>query len=788
MHHSIITLLLVISSFGAFAQGSLNMELLAHKTYPENLNDIWADVHNGREYAFVGTQTGLSIVDITEPTTPFEVFFAAGPNTTWRDPFYYNGFAYCVNEASGGLLIVDMSPLPAPGAAPTVVNLPVSYFTGVNYQWTTAHTTSVDPSTGHAFIYGSNYGVGGVIILDLSQDPANPVELGLWNEFYVHDGFARGDTLWVGCIYDGIAAVIDISNPASPQTMASWSTPSNFTHNIWPNDDNSVVFTTDEVTSAYITSYDVTDLGNVQELDRVNHPLSAGVIPHNVYFLNNFLISSHYRDGVTIHDVTDPSNIILTGYYDTSPLEGNGFNSVWGTWPYLPSGNIVASDMELGLYVFAPNYTRAARIEGTVTSASNGVPLSGVNITITGITASESTGISGTYASGRAESGTVSVTFVKGGYLPLTVDNVELVNGEVTVLDVQLTPDIPFTLEVDVVDANGGAPIEGAIITFVNSLFDIDATTDEEGLILDDNFFDGTYDITIGHWGHVTQCTTLTLTGQSSAVTFTLAQKYFDDFALDLGWQVSGNAPAGVWERDAPIATFYENATANPGSDAGLGCGNFAYVTGNAGGAAGEDDVDDGATILTSPLMDLTGLDQPMLTFHYWFYTGGGSSASNDELLVKVNNGIDLVTITNLSTTGGEWLPEAINLAQFLTITENMRVQFHVADAAPGHLVEAGIDQFSIENWNGIPSSASAGGLRIYPNPSTGNDVFLSMPSFSPNTTLRIFDLQGRQVVSQRMLTTNPARIAVPQQSGIYVVEVNDNGNRSFGRMAVNAD
>lgn len=787
MRHSLITLLLALSSFTVFAQGSLNMELLGHLPYSENLSDVRGAVHNGREYALVGVYNGFSIVDVSNPANPVQVFFAPGSNSIWRDPFYYNGHAYCVNETSGGLLIVDMSPLPAPGTPPVYTNLTTVNYTGSQFPWTKAHNMSFDEQ-GHAYIYGANYGVGGTIILDCSQNPAAPVELGVWNQYYVHDGFVRGDTLWAACVNDGFAAVVDISNPQSPAVLTTWATPSNFTHNIWPSDDNSTVYTTDEVIGGFVAAYDVTDLSNVIELDRVHNPLTTGVIPHNAHFFNGYVVTSHYRDGVTIHDASDPSNVILTGFYDSSPLSGEGFNGSWGTWPYLPSGILLNADIEEGLFILAPTYIRAARIEGTVTSASNGVPLSGVNISITGITAAESTGIAGTYASGRAESGTVSVTFVKGGYLPLTVDNVELVNGEVTVLDVQLTPDIPFTLEVDVVDANGGAPIEGATITFVNSLFDIDATTDVEGLISDDNFFDGTYDITIGHWGHVTQCTTLTLTGQSNSVTFALEQKYFDDFALDLGWQVSGNAPAGIWERDAPIATFYENATVNPGSDAGLGCGNFAYVTGNGGGAAGEDDVDDGATILTSPVMDLTGLDQPMLTFHYWFFTGGGSSASNDELLVKVNNGIDLVTITSLSTTGGEWLPEAINLAQFLTITENMRVQFHVADAAPGHLVEAGIDQFSIENWNGVPSSASAGGLRIYPNPSTGIDVFLSMPSFSPNTTLRIFDLQGREVASQQSMTTNPFRIAVPQQSGIYVIEVNDNGNRTFGRLAVNAD
>ena len=412
----LLTLLLLSLGFSSSGQDALNMTLLGQLTYDENLNDIWADVHNGREYAFVGTVDGLSIVDLSDPSNPFEVSFTPGPNTIWRDPFYYNGHAYCVNEDSEGLSIIDMSALPPPGVAPSVVNLPVTYYTGNLYPFTTGHTTSVDES-GHAYIYGSDYGVGGVIILDLSQDPENPVELGVWNQYYVHDGFARGDTLWTACINNGFAARLDISNPASPQLITTWNTPSNFTHNIWPTDDNTVVFTTDEVSSAYITAYDVTDLTNIQELDRIQHPLSEGVIPHNVYYQNDYLISSQYRDGVAIHDATDPSNLILTGYYDTSPLSGGGFNSVWGVWPYLPSGIIVASDIEGGLFIFDPQYTRAARIEGTVTNSNTGVPLSGVSVEVVSTSIQENTAAFGTYASGLAQGGTFDVTSLSIGFL-----------------------------------------------------------------------------------------------------------------------------------------------------------------------------------------------------------------------------------------------------------------------------------------------------------------------------------------------------------------------------------
>ncbi|MCF8258970.1 MAG: carboxypeptidase regulatory-like domain-containing protein, partial [Flavobacteriales bacterium] len=496
------------------------------------------------------------------------------------------------------------------------------------------------------------------------------------------------------------------------------------------------------------------------------------------------IVTSHYRDGVTVHDASDPSNIILTGYYDSNPESGQGFNGSWGAWPYLPSGIILNADIEEGLFILQPTYTRAARLEGTVTSASNGVPLSAVSVSVVSTAIAENTGISGTYAAGLAQGGTFDVTFIKGGFLPVTVSNVQLVSGQTTVLDVQMTPDIPFTLQVNVTETPGGDPVEGATITFTNSLFDITATTDVNGVLVDENFFDGTYEVTVGHWGHVTQCGSYTLNADNNSISIQLQKLYYDDFALDFGWEVTGAATTGVWERGAPIGTDYEGNLANPDSDSGDGCGNFAFITGNAGPPVNIDDVDDGATILTSPSMDLSDMD-PGLSFQYWFYTGGGSSASNDEMLVRVSNGIDIVTLESLPTTGSSWHSAFFALSSFITITDNMQVQFHIQDAAPGHLVEGGIDHFVIDFMEGVADGHKADNLRIFPNPSINGEVFIANGSFSSSATVRILDLQGRELMASKPLTGNPARIVVPDHSGIYLIEVTDQGERSFRRVAV---
>lgn len=56
----------------------LNLTQLGKLTYPAakgNLSDIWGYVDTtGKEYAIVGLQKGVSIVDVSNPSNPVEVF------------------------------------------------------------------------------------------------------------------------------------------------------------------------------------------------------------------------------------------------------------------------------------------------------------------------------------------------------------------------------------------------------------------------------------------------------------------------------------------------------------------------------------------------------------------------------------------------------------------------------------------------------------------------------------------------------------------------------------------
>ena len=181
---------------------------------------------------------------------------------------------------------------------------------GSNTEFTAAHNIYIDEN-GVAYIFGASSNAGGspsdgAIFLDVATNPTDPIYLGEWDDYYIHDGMARGDTMYVGCIYEGEMYVVDVSNKSNPQNLGSTSTPSNFTHNAWVSNNGRYVFTTDEQSDAYVGAYDISDINNIQEVDRIQSNPGSNSIPHNAHVDGNFLITSWYRDGTVVHDITYP--------------------------------------------------------------------------------------------------------------------------------------------------------------------------------------------------------------------------------------------------------------------------------------------------------------------------------------------------------------------------------------------------------------------------------------------------------------------------------------------------
>lgn len=441
---------LFLSAQFAYAQDSLNVNSLGRLTYPNTgLNDVWgyADA-NGNEYALVGAVTGFSVVDVTDPSNPTEKVFIPGASSVWRDMKTWDHYAYVIHDSysgnSDGIMIVDMD-----SVNQTVPKFkrwyPVISVDTVTYIYDRSHNIYVDEN-GVLYVFGASIANGGALMFDLTQDPENPTYLGIFDDFYLHDGMVRGDTLWGSAIYAGQLLIVDVLNKTSPSIIGSTSTPNTFTHNAWISDDNNTVYTTDERSGAFITAYDVSDPSTIQELDRIQVSYdSAVVIPHNTHVYGDFLVTSYYTAGLHIVDATLPNVLIETAYYDTSPLTGGGFQGAWGAYPYLPSGNILVTDRQRGLFVLNTDYPRACYFTGLVKDSLTGNSLVGAQLTFQNANLSASTDIFGEFATGILNGGNYQIVVSRAGYRNDTI-MVNLSSG----VEVQRTIALlPFNFSID---------------------------------------------------------------------------------------------------------------------------------------------------------------------------------------------------------------------------------------------------------------------------------------------------------------------------------------------------
>lgn len=762
-----VLLIVFLSLIGFQSKAQLNIDSLSHIDYQQlhqaNLNDVWGYVdEQGNEYAIVGTSKGTSIVNITDGANPQEVFWLAGTESIWRDPCVYGNYAYVTTEAEDGLLIIDLSPLPQS------TNLPTSLYTGPSSNpWQSAHTCFTSPN-GYGYIFGANRGNGGVIMLDLQSNPMNPVEVGTYDPFYVHDGFERNDTLYIGHIYDGFFSIVDVSDKANPLLIGTKTTPNAFTHNIWPSANGQVVYTTDEISGAYIAAYDITDGSNITELDRVQSTTNSFVIPHNVHVRGEYLVTSYYSDGVIVHDATYPYNLVQVGNYDTYIGQTPGFDGCWGVYPFFPSGKAVAADITKGLYVLGMSYNKACYLEGTVTDAVSGQTLSNVSVQLSSAVMLEKTNQQGFYATGTAISGIYTVSFSKAGYYPMTLST-SLINGALTTINVPLIPITPFTLEVNVLEYGTNIPIPDAQIRLSHPLIDHNGITNGLGVEDFTLYYQENYRMTVGKWGYQTFCTDTIITAGSNVLTVYLVSGYFDDFEFDFGWSVSGNATTGMWERGVPNPTL----NAVQAIDADWDCGKMAFVTGNDVGLSPDhDDVDKGYTQLLSPQMDFSSYATPYINFARSFFCFHGPGTVDDTMSVYLMNGTTSVLLQQEIGPQGnlmEFEYFSFPVSGLLPMTNTMQLKIVIADYDPNvNITEGALDHFSVTNQpTANVKNLAEDAWTIYPNP-TSERLFLN--GTKSIGEWNIFGMNGQVLQYGRTQDSNLEVSVESLTSGMYFI------------------
>jgi len=755
------------------------MTLQDSVTYTSGVNDIcgWA-APDGKEYALVGLHSGVAIVDVD--STPLkEVAFVPTFNNLWKDINTYGHYAYVSAEANVGILIIDLQYLP--DSVKTYIwqdSLPTAEgprpLTRAHTLWTDEH--------GILYLNGSNLNNGGVIMLDVASSPTDPVFLGYAPSIYSHDCYTRDSIIYSAEIYSGNLSIYDAHDPQNITMLGQVRTPSEFTHNAWLSDDSKYMFTTDERSNSYIASYDITDPGNIIELDRWRQASTEGLgnIVHNVYvWQQDWLLVAYYANGTVIVDGSRPDNLVEVGNFDSFLGADGGFPGVWGTYPWLPSQKILSSDRNTGLYVFEPNYVRACFLEGTVVDSITGAPVDNAIVTINSdeIILPQPSRFDGVFNMGKAIPGQYSYTIEKEGYYTKTII-ADFINGDVLTPVVELVPIPLYAVGGKVLFSEGGN-VPFAKVTMFGADAVYEMTCDENGDFFLPAVYGGTYELQSGIWGHTYE--TIVVMDEPKQLTIQLIPGYKDNFDVDLGWTIAGDATSGIWGRGIPTEQLlFEDRVCSSAGDSPNDLGGFAYVTGlSTSDNVQDNEVSGGTTWLVSPPMDLTEAIAPKISFDYWLcefppnqYTG---------LSVWLTNDVDTTLLEELrnDTITGSWQSKSYPDLNLTGPINQVRLMISATDTTSGqgdYILKVHFDKFKLSQSGLSTNDPYPAGkyFVVYPNPSHGETIYLKQSEgFEKEvTSIRMYDIQGRLVFSQNMQSGNKVMAINHQlEGGLYFIQ-----------------
>lgn len=351
------------SSQGVLLGHWFDNELQGSSLYGNIYNEVWGLAVNGSEFAIIGSTEGTHFINVTDPSKPSEDFFVRGASygghIIHRDYHDHNGYLYAVSDEDTDALkstlqIIDIRNLPE--------RIDVVYDS--NQKFRKSHNIFIDEAQSRLYacnVRGGDSPFSGLRVYDISElEPEFLLELkgNIGGESFatIHDLYVRDNLAFLNAGNDGLLIVdfSDISNPQLLSSIRGTDYPeSGYNHSGWLSDDGNYYYFADETWGTAMKVYDVSDPVNISlvtTLDAGND--SDFSIAHNQVIVCDYLFSSYYYDGLQVHDISNPEEPVRVMFFPTTNLPARfNYEGAWGVYPLLPSGNILVSDMQNGLFI-----------------------------------------------------------------------------------------------------------------------------------------------------------------------------------------------------------------------------------------------------------------------------------------------------------------------------------------------------------------------------------------------------------------------------------------------------
>jgi choice-of-anchor B domain-containing protein len=356
-------ILLFLFSAGAISQNSKNIQLLDNwfqdslltsNAYKVRFSDCFGFVANGKEYGIIGSTEGSHFFELSDANKLVSKGTIQGKYQSalvvHREYAKYKNYIYAVcDEGSSSLQIIDISN----------IDYSISVVKEDSVIFGQVHNIFIDTNNAlmYCCIFTPYIGNPGQLYSPMKVysilDPLNPIEVwdGPSDIDEVHDIYVRDNKAFLNCGFEGLR-VYDFTNPSAPVFKSSLSLyqEQGYNHQGWLSPDGTTYYFGDETSGKKIKKCSVSNW-NVTVTNYFGTNFTNMSVPHNMKCTNEFLFCAYYNEGLRIYDVRDGFPIEIA-FYDTYPDNSSyKLNGAWGVYSDLPSGRILVSDRQYGLFL-----------------------------------------------------------------------------------------------------------------------------------------------------------------------------------------------------------------------------------------------------------------------------------------------------------------------------------------------------------------------------------------------------------------------------------------------------